>query len=1337
MKLRYILFALSTFFSAGLFAQPFYDNCATPYDVGTVPFCDTTIFFNNIDATTSVVDPDQFPTCFNGGVPNRDVWILFYASLDPDFVDYTITLTGVQNGSQPSITNPQVAVYRGECPDEMFELTCVSGELGSTSVEVNVYGLIPGFPYYLRINDYSATAQPNSGAFTLCIDSIKVDPVVGDGGSNANFGTICDDGGPEENYTDNANYTYQICPAAPYQCLIFEIDYYNIQFLTGTQEGLFVYAGDSTQMSPGNLLGQITGSGTNTTSWGGASQTFYTASPCITLNWISNGSVNYEGFCANWETSNQACPTFTTMTVTPGATDQQIVDALVSPQTELSVTNINCGTGATIGYGTFETAPGHPFGMDKGLVLSSGPVNLMQNYNVGFFASGNNGGGTDADLNALSVIEGNGSTAQNTCIVELDVLAYSDALSFEFIFGSEEYPEFVNTTFNDIFALLISGPGITGLPTVNNQENMALVPNTANFIQINSVNQGQNWPYYRSNVNNTEGSCLDGLTTDSLSIYKKSITAKRQVIPCNTYHLKFAIADRGDSAFDSAVFVSEISAGVPQISIQFSQGNDYLVEECVPGFENLVIELSQPTDVSLTFNVEIGGTASLGVDYTLNIPPSITFTPGMQTITYPISVLADNEPEIDESISISLTNDFGCGVITYSVLDVPILDAAAVAINLNADTVYACIGTGVQLFASGANPATYVWTASVPGTTFSPNPFAPDPTVVPTQDLFVYVNGTLGLCQAGDTAFIKLIAPSVQATTTDDGICQGESTQLNAVNNTGGQGVQWFPATVASPPSASTAASPITTTTYTVQVNLNGCSTSSSVTINVDDFFTPTLTTLDTGICQTYSIVLANGGGAPGQTFSWSPATGLNLTDIPNATATPLTNTSYTLTSTSANGYCAQTYGPVNVNVIPAVVDISDNYYELCIGEQVDMTVNTNTGGVGLSWSPQPEGGTLLNPQFNPTESQQYIATLNLGGCIVRDTVIIRVDSIPASAITLDPFKPVYCIGDIVLMQSSVYEPTNFPDMTFAWAPAIGAETPLDKWNYVVSAEQTAWYYRTITNRACSVTDSIRLLVVDPAAAITPTDTIVCPGSPVQIVLSSVGQIDNIQWSPTTGLSCTDCPDPIATVFGNTTFNVNAEIAGCPISASSTVNVEEVVNITIVANPDAQTTPVDQGTTVVMTATTQPDVTNSAAFEWFNAANETIGTAPTNTVVVNLASQSYTVEVTTSNGCTAAQTVVLLGLPPTWQIPNAFTPNGDGTNDNFGIIIGPGGNLSINRFQVFNRWGAVVFDGNTVTGWDGTFKGELQPSDLYNYIIELGLPNGSVELLTGELYLLR
>lgn len=241
-----------------LVAQPVNDNCSGLIDLGVAPACPTQLF-SNVAATATDIGFGNNPSCFNGGTPQRDVWFAFTTS-DTIF-DYTITLTGTADGATPSIVNPQIAIYRGDCElDGLAELSCVSAELGETSVELDIMGLTPNVTYFLRINDYSASATPNQGSFLLCVD--EMDPInfIDDGSSTACTGQLYDSGGPDGDYGANENHVFTICPSQPNACITFTLEYFNIEpgtFFGGDQ--LIFY--DDNEVNPGAIITDISGEG--------------------------------------------------------------------------------------------------------------------------------------------------------------------------------------------------------------------------------------------------------------------------------------------------------------------------------------------------------------------------------------------------------------------------------------------------------------------------------------------------------------------------------------------------------------------------------------------------------------------------------------------------------------------------------------------------------------------------------------------------------------------------------------------------------------------------------------------------------------------------------------------------------------------------------------------------------------------------------------------------------------------------------------------------------------------------------------------------------------------
>lgn len=162
----------------GLTAQPINDDCSGIVDLGVVPVCDPTIY-TNTGATSSVVfssPSDNIPTCWNS--VDHDVWLQFQVPADGSIVDLQLTLTGVTNGSNGALEQPEMAIYRGDCELEgLQELACISSLPGQTAVFLQLIGLTPGSFYYIRVDDNPPSASPSWGDFTLCIDTIPV-PVL-------------------------------------------------------------------------------------------------------------------------------------------------------------------------------------------------------------------------------------------------------------------------------------------------------------------------------------------------------------------------------------------------------------------------------------------------------------------------------------------------------------------------------------------------------------------------------------------------------------------------------------------------------------------------------------------------------------------------------------------------------------------------------------------------------------------------------------------------------------------------------------------------------------------------------------------------------------------------------------------------------------------------------------------------------------------------------------------------------------------------------------------------------------------------------------------------------
>ncbi len=294
--IKYITaFCFSVLLISSLIAQPVNDDCSGIIDLGIAPICPHPDTFNNVDATLSIVFSDpamNIPTCFQG-TGDRDVWFQF--STPADIFDFNITVTGV-DGDNGMIVQPQVAVYRGFCAlDDMSELACFSSAAGLNELTFDLSGLDPLENYFLRINDWSATASPNSGDFVICIK--EPDPIYTmgeDTESSLCSGTLFDSGGPDNDYSNSESSTFTICPSVPTNCISLEFLNFNLE---NNFDNLILYDGPDIG-SP--QIATLTGSNTFPIQAG---------NNCLTIQFTSDISVTAPGFEIQWSCSDVPCQT--------------------------------------------------------------------------------------------------------------------------------------------------------------------------------------------------------------------------------------------------------------------------------------------------------------------------------------------------------------------------------------------------------------------------------------------------------------------------------------------------------------------------------------------------------------------------------------------------------------------------------------------------------------------------------------------------------------------------------------------------------------------------------------------------------------------------------------------------------------------------------------------------------------------------------------------------------------------------------------------------------------------------------------------------------------------
>ncbi len=494
----------------------------------------------------------------------------------------------------------------------------------------------------------------------------------------------------------------------------------------------------------------------------------------------------------------------------------------------VTISNINfTGNSGAIGY--FDGSNTN-LGISEGIVMTTGTVSNTSEGPHGPNdqpdAGVDNGAGGYGPLTNLA-----GAQTFNASVLEFDFVTCSDQVSFNYVFGSEEFLEYVDTDFNDAFALYISGPGFAGL------QNIALLPNgtpvAINNVHtagtnVNGVNFGPvNSQYY---VNNNNGATIqyDGFTT--------KLTANATVQCEQTYHLIIAIADAGDGIYDSGIFLEANS---------FNGGNslnlDHTLSANVFNDDNIIAEGCVTTTLTLersscnnsqatTVPISVSGTATEGVDFS-NIPASITFPAGVTSVNLDFDCFQDGVLEGPETIILEFTFTDNCGNVSTSELELTIQEPDPTSLEVTGDEID-CPGEEVELIATpvgGIPPYTFQWST---GET--------------TQSIFVSptVTTTYSVTMNDDclnqpiTVDYEVVVPEFDPLVLDETpdiveICPYIPATISA-NPTGGSGgytYQWssnFDSDLGNTNSISV--TPSTTTTYTVVVT-DQCGLSTTETV--------------------------------------------------------------------------------------------------------------------------------------------------------------------------------------------------------------------------------------------------------------------------------------------------------------------------------------------------------------------------------------------------------------------------------------------------------------------------------------------------------------------------
>ena len=579
-------------------------------------------------------------------------------------------------------------------------------------------------------------------------------------------------------------------------------------------------------------------------------------------------------------------------------------------------------------------------------------------------------------------------------------------------------------------------------------------------------------------------------------------------------------------------------------------------------------------------------------------------------------------------------------------------------------------GTGPYVVLWSANNATNDTLTGIPSGTYS-----------------VTVTDSVG-CSA--TQIITVQQPQLPLTITtlsQSALCFGTNSGTAAVIVQGGTGpysIMWSDTLS----STTTSITQLYSGWYFVNVtDLNGCSILDSVFVGQPSsslsIQSGTTSVGCFGSATGSAWVSANGGTAP-YTYFW-PHNGTTNDSITNLSAG-----TYLIQVQDAN-QCSETLS-ISITQTAPLTSITSQQHILCKGDSTGSITVSPQGG----WSPYRivwnTGDT--NMVLNNLYAGMYSASITDSlGC--SDSIFIQITEPQSALNSIGLSTDATCSGSIdgsiQVIASGGVGPYSY---------SLNSQTPVPQGIFTSLSAGT--YICAITDaNGCSITDTFQINEPNPISFVAAVDPVTCFGNSdgaLDLTISGGTNSYNVIWS--TGATG---PKLSGISGGWYQFSIN-DGNGCGLTDSIFVAEPDVLLLTLsVLHPECSNS-FNGSITGIASG-------GSGNYSYTMNNNSSNGIEP------NLGVGTYTVSVVDANGCSESTTIQLSAQrTPCVEIPNWFSPNGNGTNDSWEI---PGFEYGNYTLYVVNVWGQKIYQtsSDNYLPWDGTFNGEPMPNGDYYYVI--------------------
>jgi len=469
--------------------------------------------------------------------------------------------------------------------------------------------------------------------------------------------------------------------------------------------------------------------------------------------------------------------------------------------------------------------------------------------------------------------------------------------------------------------------------------------------------------------------------------------------------------------------------------------------------------------------------------------------------------------------------------------------------------------------------------------------------------------------------------------------------------------------------------------------------------------------------------------------WGWNFGDGGSAT-VENPSHSYLSNGNYTVifTITASDGCVVNSSQPISIQNNP--LTNQNDTLTICLGDSIRL----NQGGDSLAsyqWGaiPTVSNPLIYNPIAIPTQNSNYQAQVrtfsNINGRIdtCLQTLNIRVEVTNPPTISLQD-SAFICSNSFSVQASS-----NANSLQWSSSPDFNPILSNNAQLTALITRNNQIFYLRAADGNCSAVDSV-VVNIKPVFAVLGDSSFNCilPAS-MELIPEVEGYLEGLQaqWLPANaiiqGQGTTAVLVDLTSSLSYTLIVTNAY--GC--SDTTTTNVSLSGNaplLEIYASRDS----INAGDTLQLSAT--PNLFN---YQWESNPTLSVQQLP-NATASPTQPTTYVLSATDMDGCITVDSITIWIRPnicgePYIFIPNAFTPDGDGLNDELFVR---GLNLTDLYFAVYNRWGELVFETNAQNiGWNGKFKGQELTPDVYGYYLQCTCADGQRYFKKGNVTLIR